>query len=128
MVTTARRGLIGLLAGSAAAGVASVAPAQAGGWTPRALPVTEVEPGDLVVGPGGAPVRVALSGRSGSLWLITYDHRYSDGETVELGRFSRTRSLAVLARGVPLDAVRLTAAPLDGPSRAEVQLIDGGSP
>jgi hypothetical protein len=92
----------------------------------RLLPVKRLQPGDLVVGPGGRVLHVAerrpLAG--GRFHLSCTDSATGRGvpldDRSETIGFDGTHKVAVLMRGVPRTAVRFVE---DG-----VSVIDGGAP
>lgn len=126
-----RRALFtGLLAGGTV--IAGAAPAAAATWTPRYLSIGSVRTGDMVVGPGGAVVRVAGLKRSGSRYLLAYNdpHTAAVKRMNPPGRtdgYPSTQRLAVLARGIPLSAIPKTTPPA-APDPAPAGTIDGGTP
>ncbi len=134
MSSTARRALLGsVVAGGLVA--TQVAPAPAAGaaapvtaWTPKALKVTDVKAGDLVIGPDGNAARLAAVTRlsSGRVKVDAMD--LHTGRPVPLDAtvgstgHPTSRKLLVLARGVAATAVLFAAQPEPG------RVIDGGGP
>lgn len=116
MDTAARRAVLGsLLAGGLVS--AGAAPAQAGSFTTRTLPVKSLEPGDLVVGPDATVVRVASRKR-----LPSGRHRlrYTDPHTgeptavtpeIDEKGYPAKQPFVVLLRGIAASAVVLSPAP-----------------
>jgi hypothetical protein len=128
MQHAARRAFMGsVLAGGLA--YTAVTPAQAAAWSAREVAARDLRAGDLVVGPGGAVVRVAsrnllASGR--------YRIRYSDPATgtatafsggADENGFAPDEPFVVLLRDTSLASVQLPPLLIPDPD-----VIDGGRP
>ena len=129
MDTPARRAVLGsVVAGGLL--VSTAAPAAAATWSPRLLPVKELEPGDLIVGPDGHVVRVATRTRLATgRQQVRYTHPNTGEPTpitpaIDAEGYAAKRKLVVLLRGVPVSAVQLSPVP----PPTDPHVVDGGTP